>query len=304
MDDKKSKLADIINQKNPVEILDAVKKIFNYYYKIEEFIEVEKCFEKIKLLFDGHFPGYKACNTGYHNLFHTLDTFLAAARLIDGYNISIIVLPIRIVKNLLIAALFHDVGYIQENIDDDGTGAKYTQNHVLRGVTFISKNFNLFEINNNDISLISNIIKCTDLKIIIGDISFDSEDEREAGLILATADILGQMADREYLEKLLFLYHEFKEAGIPGYNTEFDIMKNTLVFYKEILIRLNKIYDAKYKYVEHHFNKRYQINENLYMNAINNNIDYIKKIIKENENNFRSKLRRGSFLEKEKVLNF
>ena len=31
------------------------------------------------------------------------------------------------------------------------------------------------------------------------------------------ADLVGQMSDRAYLEKLLFLYYEFKEAGFPGY---------------------------------------------------------------------------------------
>lgn len=302
MDVKKSKLADLLDQKNPVEVFTNIKKIFTYHYKNEEFIEVEKCYEKIIMLFEGQFPGYKACNTEYHNFFHTLDAFLACARLVDGYNIAVKILPCNLVKNLLIAALFHDVGYIQENIDENGTGAKYTQDHVLRSVTFISKNFGLFEISNDDVMLISNIIKCTDLKINFNDISFYSDEEKYAGIILATSDILGQMSDRVYLEKLLFLYYEFKEAGIPGYSTEFDIIKNTLLFYNEILNRLDKVYNSFYNYAEHHFKKRFQINENLYMLAINNNIDYIKKIIKENGTNFRNKLRRGNLLEKEKAL--
>ena len=31
--------------------------------------------------------------------------------------------------------------------------------------------------------------------------------------MLGTADLIGQMADRYYLEKLLLLYEEFSEAG-------------------------------------------------------------------------------------------
>ena len=75
------------------------------------------------------------------------------------------------------------------------------------------------------------------------------------------------------------------------------------MFYKEILSRLDKVYNSLYNCAEDHFKKRYKIDENLYMLAINNNIDYIKKIIKDNSSNFRTKLRRGNLQEKEKALN-
>jgi len=302
MEIKLSKFSELVDQNNPSEVLKSVKNIFSYYYNQEDFIEIEKCYEKTKQLFDGEFPGYKACNTYYHDFFHTLDAFLATAILVDGYNIAEKLLPVKLVKNLFNAALLHDVGYIQENIDDEGTGAKYTQNHVLRSVVFLSKNFGLFGINHKDIIPISNIIKCTGLKNNIKDISFESEEENITGVILGTADILGQMSNREYLERLLFLYYEFKEAGIPGYKTEFDIIKNTLFFYKEIMHRIEIIYNSIYIYAVHHFEKRYNINENLFLTAINNNINYLKKIIEDDSTNFRKKLKRGNIEEKEKLL--
>ena len=41
-------------------------------------------FNSVKDLYHGHFSGYRACNTGYHDLGHATATFLAMARLIHG----------------------------------------------------------------------------------------------------------------------------------------------------------------------------------------------------------------------------
>ena len=298
----KSKLSDFINQKNPIEIKKYVARIFSYNYSRDDFYEIERCYNKTKQLFDGNFQGYKACNTKYHDFFHTLDTFLTTAVLIDGYNIAEKILSVSLVKNLLKAALLHDVGYIQESHDNSGTGAKYTQTHVLRSILFLSKNFNLFGINHKNVVSLSNLIECTELKTNLDNVEFSSEDEKTAGKILGTADILGQMSNREYLERLLFLYYEFKEAGIPGYNIEFDIIKNTLFFYEEIKKKLIKFYDSVYTYALYHFKERYKINENLFIKAIDNNINYVKEIIKEDSKNYRKKLRRGNIVEREKAL--
>jgi hypothetical protein len=299
---KKSKLTDIVNQKNPIEIKKYVTRIFSYYYSNDDFYEVENCYEKIRQLFSGNFPGYKACNTKYHNFFHTLDAFLTTAILIDGFNIAKGVLSVDLAKNLLNASLLHDVGYIQDINDNNGTGAKYTQTHVLRSILFLSKNYNLLGIEHNHIVPISNLIECTELKSNLNNIDFSSEFEKVAGTILGTADILGQMSNRQYLERLLFLYYEFKEAGIPGYNKEYDIIKNTLHFYKEIKNRLDKIYNSVYVYAVFHFKERYKIEENLFITAIDNNINYIKEILKENTENYRKKLRRGNIVERKKIL--
>ncbi len=41
-------------------------------------------FDDVVSLFQGRFPGYKACDTPYHNLRHTTDVFLGMARLVHG----------------------------------------------------------------------------------------------------------------------------------------------------------------------------------------------------------------------------
>ena len=116
-----------------------------------------------------------------------------------------------------------------------------------------------------------------------------------AGSILGTADLLGQMSDRVYIEKLLFLYYEFREAGIPGFDTEYDIIRKTIDFFEAMKRKLNKEFMKVYDYAGYYFKERFNIDQNLYMDAINKNIAYIEKIIEDNSTNFRYKLRRGDW---------
>jgi hypothetical protein len=287
-------LADLIDLANAKAVFSGVKKIFSYHYQKKIFREIEKCYKQVKALFEGKYSNYNSCNTKYHNLLHTLDIFLATARLLDGYNLKEIKLPERLAVNLLKASLLHDTGYIQEKWDNEGTGAKHTQNHIGRSIAFIVKNRGDFAVNKDDVGTITKIIRCTEVKDNFKKIPFSSEEERTAGMILGSADILGQMSDREYLERLLFLYNEMKEAGVPGYTTEFDIIKSTLKLYKTIKRRLNNSFNKVYFYAESHFSKRFDINKNLYIDAIEKNIEYIEKIINDSTTNFRHKLKRGN----------
>ena len=113
----------------------------------------------------------------------------------------------------------HDTGYIQDDTDKEGTGAKYTTSHVERSVKFLQKNYKALEINPDDIMIYTDMIHCTGLMVRIEAVPFSSDEEKIAGCMLGTADLLGQMSDRAYLEKLLFLYYEFKEAGVKGFES-------------------------------------------------------------------------------------
>jgi len=297
MEEKKNiRLAELINTKNPSEVYNNVKKFFCDNYDKKSFETIDKTYHLISNLFEGKFNGYKECNTQYHNFNHTVEVFLASMRLIDGYNyINNKKLSNEISVNLLLAALFHDTGYIQEMWDNTGTGAKYTDRHVLRSISFLEKEYKKFGIKSEDIKIITNIIQSTDLENGKNKNQFVSDEERLACSFLGTADIIGQISDREYLERLLFLYYEFREAGIPGYKTEFDIIKNTIIFYEKIKIRLIKFFDDAYMYSIYHFKRRYGVQKNLYISEINNNIEYIRKILADNTTNFRKKLKRGIF---------
>jgi len=289
---KEVQLSRLVNHSKPRAVFNAVKKIFLYYYPKNEFSIVRNDFKIVKDLFGGDFIGYRACNTEYHNLNHTMDAMLAAARLIDGYNLTVRVMDCRTVVRLLLAALFHDTGYIQEVWDTIGTGAKYTKTHVNRSIVFIEKNKQKLGLSEVDVQIIGRIISCTGVYVNWNELSFKTEEERIAGAMMGTADLLGQMADRLYLEKLLFLYYEFKEAGIPDYNTEYDIIRKTLDFYEITKKSFEGTLLKVYKYARAHFKERYKIDKNLYIEAIEKHIDYLRKIIADSSTNFRKKLKR------------
>jgi hypothetical protein len=290
------KLSYLLGNPTPKVILSEAKKIFSYHYPITSFSRIQKNYTLIKNLFEGTFPGYRACNTEYHNLSHTLDSFLAAVRIIDGYNINNAPFPSNFTINLLNAALLHDAGYIQEEWDLEGTGAKYTTTHIERSIQFLEKHHQIFQINTHDIQRMANLISCTGLNVRIDTIPFSSPNEKLAGCILGTADLIGQMSDRVYLEKLIFLYYEFKEAGIGGFHTEFDLIKKTADFYEMMKERLAESYMNVYTYAKYHFKTRFMIDYNLYTEAIERQIGYLHKIIADDTTNFRHKLKRGKWV--------
>lgn len=296
--EEKVQLAMLLDHDSSSAILEECRKIFILNYKAESFDIVENCFHLTEALYNGNFPGYRSCNTEYHNLSHTLDCFIATMRLIDGRNISAESIPEEASADLLIAALLHDTGYIQEDWDTTGTGAKYTKTHIKRSMEFAERNAEAFKLNQERTDRVLSFIECTGLK-------FDCRilpegDKSLACSILGTADLISQMADRAYLEKLLFLYHEFTEAGLEGFETEFDILKKTFAFYESTMVRLNKNLMRCYEFAEYHFRSRFRIKENLYIEAIEKQMNYLKKIMDDNTTNFRSKLKR---IDLEKVEN-
>jgi hypothetical protein len=289
-------LSHLIDTSTHRAIVAEVKKVFSYHYPVKYFSAVNRSYGLVKNLYEGKFPTYKACNTEYHNLSHTLDAMLAAIRLIDGHNMERLPFPVHLAVNLLNATLFHDTGYIQENTDHEGTGAKYTTFHVERSLQFMRNNHEAFKITPDDVSIIDNLIRCTGLMVKIESIPFSTPEEKTAGCILGTADLLGQMSDRAYLEKLIFLYYEFKEAGIKGFDTEFDLVRKTVDFYEFTKKRLAESYSNTYRYAQRHFSERFAIDHNLYMEAIDRHIGYLHKIIEDGTTNFRHKLKRGKWV--------
>jgi hypothetical protein len=291
-------LMDVLPDNSAKTIFREVKKIFLYHFANNALRPVTDCFEKIGKLFAGKFRGYRACNTEYHNLDHTLATFLATARLLDGYMIGGGAMSGPLAVNLLVATLFHDTGYIQKSTDSQGTGAKYTSSHVERSVEFLAAHSGEFRIPENDARIITRLIQCTGLNADMAEIAFASKEEKAAGAMLGTSDLLGQMADRAYLEKLLFLYYEFREAGIPGYNTEYDILRKTVDFYELTKEKFTRTFMGVFNYDRPHFRERYGVDRNLYVEAIDRAIAYLHGIFADSSTNFRHKLKRGNWREK------
>ena len=188
-------------------------------------------FNSVKDLYHGHFSGYRACNTGYHDLGHATATFLAMARLIHGAVLDGSVFAASNVVAGLAAAILHDVGYIQEAGDLQGTGAKHKAIHEQRSVDFLSRHGKTFALSAAEISAGRRIILCTDMQKDIASISHGSRQIKVMGKLLACADMLAQLSDQLYLEKLLLLFHEFRETEAGNYVNESDMIQKALPFY-------------------------------------------------------------------------
>ena len=285
-------LDSIMDHHDSNDVTATVQSIYGIHFPENSFSLINAVYTKINDLYNGRYGGYKKCNTEYHDLHHTEQVFMTSSRIIDGYILSGNPLSLETSQKILLSALFHDTGFIQEEWDNDGTGAKYTSEYDERSKKFVVKNAHTMGCRETDIDSICRIIQAINIRIDFDSIEFESHDEKIAGMILGTADLLGQMASRTYIEKLLFLYREFREGGIIGYNTEFDILKKTIGFYEFTKERLINSYDSMFMVAKKHFEKRYHIDRNLYTDAIDKNIEYLKKIIKDTSMNFRHKLRR------------
>lgn len=293
---KQRRLSDIYEfpaQKTPQQILLSAQSIFTNTYPEKEFRPVKETFSYVIDLFNGKVKGYRQCNTIYHDINHTTSAFLVLMQLIDGYNLtSSLGFNCSDARIGLIAALLHDTGFIQTEDDTRGTGAKYTLVHIDRSLNFAKKYLKEKNYSPEEISAVGNIIRCTGLYPEISTIKFGSEAEKLLGYMLGTADLLGQMSDPVYLEKLLFLYREFKEGNVLGYENELDLLRKTIDFYQYVQNLFNTTFCGVYKYVEKYFKKRLNIEGNLYIESIDNQVNYLKRMIEELKENYRTGLRR------------
>jgi hypothetical protein len=294
---KTPQLSQIVEDNRRQTIFGKVEDIIKDHYGKVAISPVRNCFDLTVKLFQGKSDNYQKCNTEYHDLLHTMDVFLSAARIMDGYIIAHGKIGEGLATQLLMSALLHDSGYIQERDDTTGTGAKHTFHHVERSMIFAHQHQDELLLSNAEADAVSRIIKATEFSIDFRTLPYASTDEQLVGAMLATADLVGQMADRMYLEKLLFLYYEFREAGVPGFETEFDILRKTVNFYEVTSQRLDEQLGDIGSYAKLHFKVRYNIDENLYVTAIARNMSYLHRILDDASTNFRHKIRRGHFQE-------
>jgi hypothetical protein len=116
--------------------------------------------------------------------------------------------------------------------------------------------------------------------------------------MVATAEIIGQIADRTYLEKLLFLFQELSEVHVLGFRTELDLLENTLESYRRAQYRMeNDLGDVKIYFVRH-FRERWEIDYDMYGDAIENNLSYLGHLLENHRNDYREKLQRGGLLKR------
>jgi hypothetical protein len=183
----------------------------------------------------------------YHDIQHTLFVTLVGQEILRGRHLKEKVSPDEWL-HFTIALLCHDIGYVRGVcsgdridsyvIDDSGnrvtpprgaSDAFLTPYHVDRGKIFVRER--LGQIPDIDEERIAHAIELT--RFPVPDSQDHQETSTEAGLVRA-ADLIGQLADPNYLRKLTNLYYEFVETGVAeklGYASAADLADNYPKFY-------------------------------------------------------------------------
>jgi hypothetical protein len=231
--------------------------------------------------FSGRHPDYLPIDTRYHDLEHTLQGTLCYASMLHGRAMAGAepVLPRGIYELGLIAILLHDTGYLKDRQDTLGTGAKYTRTHVHRSCQFAERLLTVKGLGPTEITAVQNMIRCTGMGTNVTAIPFGSEEERIAGYALGTADLLGQMAAGDYVDKLPILYEEFAESaafnggeGAPFRNAD-DLMQRTPAFWQHyVLPKVEGDFKGLYRYLASIENGR-----NVYLDRIENNLTRLRR---------------------------
>jgi hypothetical protein len=232
-----------------------------------------------------------------------MDVFMCALRLTHGAHLAGNKLTDDEVTMIAIAALMHDIGYAQQVGDEDGTGAKYTKTHVARGIVFMRQYLKERRWPESWEAPLACVMQCTDPALKPADIPFPDERARLMGMLVGTADLVGQMADRAYLEKLMFLYFEFKEAGMGDFKSSQDLLQRTQDFYTETQRKLDMDLGNTYDLLGNHFKDWFGAERNYYMESITQNIGFLARVIEGADGaDFQQLLKRRGIAEQAKTI--
>lgn len=259
-----------------------------------DFAIVRSVYTDVLRLFYGEFPGYGPIKTLYHDLSHTLEVFMCGVRLMHGVHASGEHLSDDELTLIMLAILMHDVGYAQRKGEETGSGAQFTRTHVQRGIAFMKRHFAERSFPPDILVDVTGMILGTEHYRPFDQINFSNERSRMLARIVATADITGQMADRKYLEKLLFLYQEFKEAGFGNYQSMFDLLRQTSNFYALTHAKLDGALGGIYKKLSFHFLEMMGVENNFYYEAIAKNMAYLEIILVQGEQKVFKLLKRNN----------
>jgi hypothetical protein len=180
----------------------------------------------------------------YHDVSHTIMVTLVGQEILRGKHISVGGISPRDWLHFILSLLCHDIGYVRgicqgdesghyvSNLAGDKVGlpegatdASLTPYHVARSKLFVRERFS-DAIIDLDIPLIEKNIEHTRFPV--------PEDEAHKSTgdfpgLVRPADLIGQLADINYLRKQPALFNEFRETGASeklGYKSVADLRDN------------------------------------------------------------------------------
>jgi hypothetical protein len=182
----------------------------------------------------------------YHNVEHTMLVTLVGYDILRGRRL-LTETNASDYAHLLVACLFHDIGYVRGILGGDGadgyvidakgnkvklprgsSDAALMPHHVDRSKLFALDR--VAKIKSLDANRIANAIEFTRFP------APDGADDRgsEEGMLVRAADLIGQLGDPHYLRKANALYYEFEEVGMNrqlGYTSPADLTDRYPKFY-------------------------------------------------------------------------
>ena len=208
-------------------------------------------FADVADLYAGRWPSHEACAVTYHNFSHAVDVCLAAARILSGWN------KVEQAQSLdekyfqlgMAAGLFHDAGYIKDKGDHAGLGGKFTLVHVGRSMEIAREYLREKQWPDEEVDAVCRIISITDYPKL-PDLAplFTDLKLKTLAQMVATADLVAQMADTDYVQRIDDLFAEFKEVykfekratlvkqGTKVYKSVQEVKDGTIAFYEQFVV--------------------------------------------------------------------
>jgi hypothetical protein len=277
-----------VDTRVPGQVEKEVHAIYARLFPDGERAFVPRAFDWAAQCFSGRYEDYQPIDARYHDFEHTLQGTLCLARLLAGRQAAGAkpTLTRRHFELTLLAILFHDTGYLKKRDDQEGTGAKYTAIHVGRSAAFARHYFAAKGYSPEDLDLIENMIRCTGVAVSIETVPFRDELERTLGSAVGTADLLGQMAAEDYVDKVPVLFLEFAEAArhdrlqkgrFADYHDVEDLLRRTPLFWSDyVWPRINEDFGHLYVFL----NEPLPDGPNPYLLAIEKNIQRLQDRLK------------------------
>jgi hypothetical protein len=189
-------------------------------------------------------------NALYHNVEHTIFVTLVGQEILRGKHIREGGVSCEDWLHFVISLLCHDIGYVKGVCRHDqialsryatgtdnltvtlpvgSTDASLTPYHVDRGKLFIQERFGGHKL--IDDRIIKDNIELTRFPVPLDS---DHKDTINYPGLVRAADLIGQLSDPRYLQKVAALFYEFEETGVNkqlGYRHPEDLRLNYPKFY-------------------------------------------------------------------------
>ena len=222
---------------------------------IEAFInELRLGYERIYSTLEPSYPGIVSfaaqlaletiatSDAAYHDVNHTIMVTLVGQEILRGRHISVGGVTPHDWLHFIVSPLCHDIGYVRGICRGDGDGqhvtnlagdkirvpegatdAAMTPYHIDRSRLFVRERFSKAVLSHLDTAEIEANIEHTRFPV--------PEDEQHAATddfpgLLRAADLIGQLADINYLRKTAALFNELRETGLTNklkYNSAADL---------------------------------------------------------------------------------